>query len=341
MPEKVSPSTEPSRPPAPPAQSKLAAVFAGRKRQLRIALLVLATLVVVFVIIPRFFHAWNTVSTDDAYVNSYVTFVAPRVSGQVERVLVDDNYRVRKGDVLVELDPEPYRVQMAIKQSAVDVANANLVVAEANVRGLVAQTRSQRFKLAHAIEDVDNQVALIRQRVATWEESKASLALAQQEFDRAKQLLTTKVVSKEEYDQKQAALAVANAQVTQALQNVYQARVSLGLPAVPPAGASLADVPPDLDQTFSSVRQALADLLHSAAQLGISPSSYNLTPKEIIEEFYRRDPQGDINKIYRPGNAGCAEPEASPGECGTGPTRSRSGKTRSELLHSLRGNRWG
>ena len=299
MPEKVSPSTEPSRPPAPPAQSKLAAVFAGRKRQLRIALLVLATLVVVFVIIPRFFHAWNMVSTDDAYVNSYVTFVAPRVSGQVDASASGRQYRVRKGDVLVELDPEPYRVQVAIKQSAVDVANANLVLAEANVRGLSgAGTKLSDSSSTHAIEDVDNQVALIRQRVATWEQSKASLVLAQQEFDRAKQLLASKVVSKEEYDQKQAALAVANAQVTQALQNVYQARATLGLPAVPPAGTSLADVPPDLDQTFSSVRQALADLLHSAAQLGIAPTSYDLTPKEIIEEFYRRDPQGDINKIY-------------------------------------------
>ena len=57
-------------------------------------------------------------------------------------------------------------------------------------------------------------------------------------------------------------------------------------------------MPPDLDQTFSSVRQALAELLHSAAQLGIVPSSYDLTPKEIIEEFYRRDPQGDIDNIY-------------------------------------------
>jgi multidrug resistance efflux pump len=106
----------------------------------------------------------NTVSTDDAYVNSHVTFVAARVSGQVMQVLVDDNSRVRTGDVLVELDREPFRVQVAIKQSAVDVANANLIMAEANVRGLVAQVRSQRFKLTHAIEDVDNQVALIRQR---------------------------------------------------------------------------------------------------------------------------------------------------------------------------------
>ena len=87
--------------------------------------------------------------------------------------------------------------------------------------------------------------------MATWEQSKASLVLAQQEFDRAKRLLASKVVSKEEYDQKQAALAVATAQVTQALENVYQARAALGLPPVPPAGTNLADVPPNLDQTFS------------------------------------------------------------------------------------------
>jgi len=57
--------------------------------------------------IPAILHALHTASTDDAYVNSYVTFVAPRVPGQVARVLVDDNNRVKKGDVLVELDPEP------------------------------------------------------------------------------------------------------------------------------------------------------------------------------------------------------------------------------------------
>jgi membrane fusion protein (multidrug efflux system) len=248
--------------------------------------------------IPRLLHALNTVSTDDAYVNGYVTFVAPRVSGQVARVLVDDNYRVRKGDVLVELDPEPFQVQVAIKQAAVDTAQANLVLAQATVRGLVGQARSQRFKLTRAIEDVDNQIALIRARIATWEQSKATLVLAQAEFDRAERLLATKVVSAEEYDQRREALDVAKAQVTQTLENVLQARVALGLPAKPPAGTSLADVPADLDQTFSSVRQAQADLLQSAAQLGIAPSSYNLTPKQMLDEFYRRDPTGDLDRIF-------------------------------------------
>ena len=50
----------------------------------------------VYFLIPWVLTALNTVSTDDAFVNGHVTFVAPRVKGQVVRVLVDDNYRVRK-----------------------------------------------------------------------------------------------------------------------------------------------------------------------------------------------------------------------------------------------------
>jgi membrane fusion protein, multidrug efflux system len=277
---------------------KASAKPARKRRRWPILVAISVGSLLVFLGVPRLIHAFNTVSTDDAYVNGYVTFVAPRVSGQVARVLVDDNNRVKKGDVLVELDPEPYQVQVAIKQSAVDTAEANLVVAQATVRGLLGQTRSQRFKLARAIEDVDNQVALIRARVATWEQNKATLVLAQQEFNRAERLLASKVTSQEEYDQRRETLDVAKAQVTQALESVLQARVALGLPAQPGEGKTLADVPGDLDQTFSSVRQAQADLLQSAAQLGVVPSSYNLTPKQMLDEFYRRDPTGDLDRIY-------------------------------------------
>jgi membrane fusion protein, multidrug efflux system len=283
---------------APSEQLPVSPPKAVRRKRWRLVALIIAVIVALVGGVPRVLHSLSTESTDDAYVNSYVTFVAPRVTGQVARVLVDDNYRVKKGDVLVELDPEPYQVQVAIKQAAVDTAQANLVLAQANVRGLVSQARSQRFKLMRAIEDVDNQIALIRARIATWEQSKATLVLAQEEFDRSARLLATKVVSAEEYDQRREALDVAKAQVTQALENVLQARVALGLPAQPAAGASLADVPADLDQTFSSVRQAQSDLLQSAAQLGIVPSSYNLTPKQMLDEFYRRDPTGDVDRIY-------------------------------------------
>ena len=62
---------------------------------------------------------------------------------------------------------------------------------------------------------------------------------------------------------------MAKGQVQQALENIHQARVALGLPAEPPEGTSFRDVPANLDQTFSSVRQALSELLQSAAKLGI------------------------------------------------------------------------
>jgi membrane fusion protein, multidrug efflux system len=288
-PDKPAASEQPLKPTAKPPR---------KRRRWLIGIAALVAAVLLFVGIPWVIRALNTISTDDAYVNGYVTLVAPRVSGQVIRVLVEDNNRVKKGDVLLELDPKPYQIQVAIRQAAVDTAQAHLVLAQDNVRGMIGQARSNRFKLARAIEDVDNQIALLRARVATWEQEKATLVLAQEEFDRAERLLATRVVSQEDYDERREALDVSKARVAQALQSVYQARVALGLKPEPPEGKTLADVPADLDQTFSSVRQAESDLRQSAAEVGVLPSSYDLTPRQMLEEFHRRDPGGDLNTIY-------------------------------------------
>ena len=246
-------------------------------------------------VIPWIQLTINTVSTDDAFVNGHVTFVAARVGGQVSRVLVDDNNRVQKGDLLAELDKEPYRTAVATKQAAVDIARADLRVATSTARSIEAQARSQRWKLQQAMEDVENRIALLHARVAALDKSKAALTLAQLEFERARQLLPTSATSRQEFDRRQAALAMAGAEVTQALSDVYQIRVSLGLTARPETGGDLGQVPPDLGQTFSSVLQAQADLIHSAAQLGVV-HSYSQRPKQMLEEFEKLDPQGDIDR---------------------------------------------
>ena len=93
-------------------------------------------LLALYEVIPWTITAFRTESTDDAYVNGHVTFVAPRVPGQVVRVLVDDNNRVRKGDLLVQLDKEPYQVKVEIAQAALSVAQVGIVTAQAKVRGL-------------------------------------------------------------------------------------------------------------------------------------------------------------------------------------------------------------
>jgi membrane fusion protein, multidrug efflux system len=115
--------------------------------------------------IPWGITAFRTESTDDAYVNGHVTFVAERVPDQVVRVLVDDNNRVRKGALLVQLDKEPYQVKVDIEQAALTVTQADIVTTQEKVRGLESSTRSQRFDLANAVHNLNNLVADLHSKV--------------------------------------------------------------------------------------------------------------------------------------------------------------------------------
>src|SRR5262249_25634326 len=93
--------------------------------------------------------------------------------------------------------------------------------------------------------------------------------------------------------------------VEQSLQQTYAIRVGLGLPANPAEGKPLTDVPNDLDQNFSTVRQALADLFQSTAPLGYLAESWKATPKEGVATFLKQDLKGDVDPIYEkpPSNA--------------------------------------
>ena len=182
-----------------------------------------------YLLVPLVQKALNTISTDDAYVNSHVTFVAPRVAGQVSQVFVDDNYRVKKGDLLVQLDREPFQVQVDIKKAAVDNAEADLKSAEAQVRATLGLARSQRWKLQTAMEHVENQVALLRARVAALKSKEATLDRARADLNRAQALFSRNSISREEFDQRREAERVAEAATHQALEEVSETRVTLGL----------------------------------------------------------------------------------------------------------------
>jgi membrane fusion protein (multidrug efflux system) len=286
----ASTQTLPKTGPTPQVARKAAA-----QQKLLIGALAVAVLVALLIFgIPWVEEMFSTVSTDDAFVNGHVTFVAPRVAGQVSRVLVDDNNRVRKGDLLAALDKEPYRVAVSEKQTAVDIATADLQAAMASVHAIEAQARARRWDLQRAVQNVDSQVALLHARVAAVDKSKAALALAQVEFNRARQLVSTAAVSREEYDERQAELTTAGAALTQALAEVYQIRVSLGLPSQPEGGGALDQVPPDLDENFSSILEAQADLIQSAAQLGVV-HSFDQSPKAMLAQFEKL---GDINATF-------------------------------------------
>ncbi len=259
----------------------------------------LAAVGMCIVAVPWVREMMNTISTDDAYVNGNVTYVAPRISGQVANVFVDENNIVRKGDLLIELDSEPYQVQMNIAQAAVNAAQAELVATKAQVNGLQAQVRSYQFNMQHAIEDVHNKVAELRATVAELETAKAKQARATADYQRALSLQSANAgaISRQDIDKYQEAYRVASAQITESLEHVRQIRVSLGLPATPPSGDDLAQVPADLDQTFSGVREVQGKLMQAAAALGIS-GPFNKLPDEMEKDFFSRYPHQDIDQIF-------------------------------------------
>ena len=263
---------------------------ARRRPSSGITLVRLAVLIAAGVIVVLFATQWDRwvglavrQVTDDAYVRGDITPLSAQIEGYVRRVPVDDFQRVKAGDLLVEIEADDYRARVA-------QAEADLLAAKAEARSIEAEARSRRWKLQRAVEDLDNQIALLHARVAALEKSKAALTLAQIDFSRAKQLLGTPAESRQEYDRAQKVLSTADAQVNEALAQVYQARVSLGLPAQPSSG----QVPPDLDDTFSSVLEAQADLIQSAAQLGVI-HSYAQSPKQMLDEFAK---QGDIDRYF-------------------------------------------
>ena len=248
-----------------------------------------------YVAIPRVILASKTVSTDDAYVNGHVTFVAPRVAGHVMRVFVDDNNRVHKGDILVQLDKEPYQVKVDIAQAAVGVAQSDLLAAQAKDESLAGLAHSQRYDLEHSIEDLKNQVAELHASVAALQAANATVVRTKADFERARSLLETQVISRNEYDAYQEHYSVAEAEQAKAQQDVFRIRAELGLPP-PTNGEDLTRVPPNLDQTFSEVKAAQARLQQTTAQLGVKPT-FDQSPDKMLADFYKRDPSGNLDTI--------------------------------------------
>jgi membrane fusion protein (multidrug efflux system) len=130
-------------------------------------------------------------TTDDAFIAGHITSVAPRITGQVIAVHVLDNQTVRSNDLLVEIDPADYAIAVAQKQAAA-------VSQEANFRTIVAAYQLMRAKVATA-------EATARKSLADAAGAESSARIAKTNFDRISDLLKQRTVSRQEFDNAQAA----------------------------------------------------------------------------------------------------------------------------------------
>jgi membrane fusion protein (multidrug efflux system) len=150
--EKVIPVAGPLPEPAPtptPAAAKAPSRFQRLKKPALITAAVIAAIFVVFYAYDAFTHE----ETDDAYVTGHLHDVSARINGEVTAVHVEDNQKVRQGDVLVELDPAEYVALAAAAKSNLNKAQADL---DREIPLLAMHAYSQQdIDAARSTRDVD------------------------------------------------------------------------------------------------------------------------------------------------------------------------------------------
>jgi membrane fusion protein, multidrug efflux system len=118
----------------------------GKKKGLLQRPLTLAALLLVLVIllVGGFFywaHASQYESTDDAFVDTHLVRLAPRISGRVLEVLVEDNQNVTSGQTVVKIDPRDQEASLAQAQAQRSQAEAQIAQAQATLQQNAAQVR--------------------------------------------------------------------------------------------------------------------------------------------------------------------------------------------------------
>ena len=180
-----------------------------RLRQIVRAVVIVVTLLGAAVCIYLYAQHYRLYpETDNAYVQADVVRIAPRVSGPVTELPVRDNQWVKQGDLLIQIDPTDYQVQLE------------------ETRGQLAVAAAQIDQTAAAIEQAQAQVEVSDQRAR---DTEAQAKRAQLDFDRAFALMNTaqKAISKQDLDAARAGSDSATATFNAARANARSARAAL------------------------------------------------------------------------------------------------------------------
>ena len=184
-----------------------------------------------------------SVSTDDAQVKQDIVSVSPQVNGQVVAVFVRNGARVKRGDLLFRIDPQPY--QVALEQAEAQLANARL------------QTVQLRTQAAGTGGDIIG--------------SEANLKIKQNAFARQQALLKQGFTTRADYDDAFNEVKTAEQQLADARARAANAHAALApggdQPQIAQAQAAVDKARLDLERT--SVRAPMDGVIENADNLQV------------------------------------------------------------------------
>jgi membrane fusion protein (multidrug efflux system) len=218
-----------------------------------------------------FFHGLTHESTDDAFIDAHIVSVAPKIAGRISAVRVRDNQMVKKGELLLELDPRDIDATVAQRQAALDVAKARLEnaqmmaeQADAHVHTLLAAYASAKASTAATAADT--------------EKVKSDLA-------RNRGLIESGAISKQDFAHSQADTTVSEATL-QSKEKQLQAAEAFAEEGKKSAGSARAQV----GAAKAEVAQAQAELRQAELQQSYTkitaPEAGRVTNKSIEPGAY-------------------------------------------------------
>ena len=278
-------------------------------------------------------YARNYESTDDAFIDGDVVQVSPKLSAYVSKVYVHDNQQVKKGDLLVELDPRDYQARLETAQAQLKAAKAQRGQAQAGVeltrkttvagrsqassnvetaRSNVEQTRlaaeSKQGGIRQAQSAVKTAQANLAQTRAQVPQAEANLRLAQLEYNRQQNLYNRGDVSKQSLDQATTALQTAQAQLDAANKQVEAAaaRVSEANANVSVAQDNYRQALAQVNLTQSQVNESQGRLEDAAAapeRIAVNQSQVGTADAQIAQAetaVHQAELELSYTKVYAP-----------------------------------------
>jgi membrane fusion protein (multidrug efflux system) len=313
--------TKPTAPEQTPAEQKSSPLQNPRVRR---GLLIAAVAIAVVATVLWFYYR-NRETTDDAQVNGHIIPVSSKVSGNVVDVLVRDNQQVKKGQVLVRLDPRDYQVKVDEAEAAVALAEARARAAKVTVPLTSETTRSGTTDASAALAAAEanyEQAKVALQQASTSglayaqanvQKRQAENQKAQSDLARMKPLAAKNEISQQQYDafvsaadvaksnldaaQQDLALAQQNVAVRQAELAAAQARVQQAHAGITTAQANLRQV------TISSADAASAMAQVEQAQANLEAAQLNLSYTNIVapEDGVVTNKSVEVGQVLQPG----------------------------------------
>lgn len=187
----------------------------GNNKKKKISIIVFIALMVIGAVTVYFYIKYKAthISTDDAFVDGHVHTIASKVSGTVKKINVRDNQLVRKGDILLEIDPADYEVNVKEASSALGKERSKLLEIEAKIE----VSRQKLFEL-NAVRKVAK---------ANLELQEANLKLATIDFKRAEKLYKKEAIPREKYDNAKTEYEVSSSRLKAVEEQVKQAEMAV------------------------------------------------------------------------------------------------------------------